>query len=65
MANKTKSNNSLQKRFRVTATGKIKHQKCGKRHLNAHIRAKRKRQLQQPAVIEGPVARKYIAAMGG
>ena len=65
MANKNKTNKSLKKRFRVTASGKIKHRAPGKRHLLSGRTAKRKRQLRQPDTVGGKVAAKYIIAMGG
>ena len=51
MATKNKTNRSVKKRVKVTATGMLKHGKVGRRHLNAHMKAKRKRQLRAAAVI--------------
>jgi len=65
MAHKNKSNKSLKKRFRITATGKIKHSKPGKRHLLAGRTSKRKRQLRQASVNSAKIAVKYILAMSG
>jgi len=65
MAHKNKSNKSLKKRFRVTASGKIKHSKPGKRHLLAGRTSKRKRQLRQASVNANPISKKYILAMAG
>lgn len=64
MATKNKTNRSLKKRFRVTASGKLKRQKCGKRHLNSHMTGKRKRHLDTPAHESGTRADKYLRAMG-
>ena len=66
MAIRNKTNKSVKKRVRVTATGKLKHGKVGRRHLNAHMKAKRKRQLRQ-AGINGDrpkVQKKYKIALG-
>jgi large subunit ribosomal protein L35 len=62
---KQKTNKSVKKRMRITATGKIKRNKSNKRHLLAGRTSKRKRQLRQPEMVTGKVARKYIIALGG
>jgi large subunit ribosomal protein L35 len=64
MATKGKTNRSLKKRFRVTATGKLKRQRAGKRHLNSHMTGKRKQKLDRPAYETGKRAEKYLIAMG-
>jgi large subunit ribosomal protein L35 len=66
MANKNKTNKSVKKRIRVTGTGKLKYAKVGRRHLNAHMTAKRTRQLRKPGVIgDRPrVQKKYKIALG-
>ena len=64
MAKHNKTNKSVKKRFRVTGTGKLKHGKCGKRHLNAHFTAKRRRQLRNHGVIVNTqITFKYLIAM--
>ena len=64
MATKNKTNRSLKKRFKITATGKIKRRQCGKRHLNAHFTAKRRRQLRNNGVIVNTqITFKYLIAM--
>jgi large subunit ribosomal protein L35 len=65
MATKNKTNRSLKKRFKVTASGKLKHSRGKRRHLLAGRTSKSKRQARQPAVTTGPTADKYIIAMGG
>jgi large subunit ribosomal protein L35 len=65
MANKNKTNRSLKKRFKITATGKLKHKSPGKRHLLAGRKPKRKRQLRHAAVTSDKTAQTYIIAMGG
>ena len=66
MATKNKTNKSVKKRVKVTATGKLKYGKVGRRHLNAHMKAKRKRQLRRAGVIgDRPrVQKKYKIALG-
>jgi large subunit ribosomal protein L35 len=50
----------------VTGTGKLKYAKVGRRHLNAHMTAKRTRQLRQAGVIgdRPKVQKKYKIALG-
>jgi large subunit ribosomal protein L35 len=60
---KVKTHRGAAKRFKVTATGKIKRWHGGKSHLNAKKNRKRKRGLVSPDYIEGSAAiriRKYI-----
>jgi large subunit ribosomal protein L35 len=66
MATKNKTNKSVKKRVKVTGTGKLKYGKVGRRHLNAHMKAKRKRQLRQAGVIADrpTVQKKYKIALG-
>ncbi len=65
MAKHNKTNKSVKKRLRVTGSGLLKHGKCGKRHLNAHFTAKRRRQLRQAGVIgNAKITAKYLIAMG-
>jgi large subunit ribosomal protein L35 len=66
MATKNKTNKSVKKRVRVTGTGKLKYNKVGRRHLNAHMKTKRKRQLRQAGIIgDRPrVQKKYKIALG-
>jgi len=48
---KVKTNSSAKKRFRVTRTGKIMHQKSFKRHILTKKSKKRKRALGQPGQV--------------
>lgn len=66
MATKNKTNKSVKKRIKVTGTGKLKYSKVGRRHLNAHMTTKRKRQLRQAGVIGNRprVQKKYRIALG-
>ena len=53
---KVKTNSSAKKRFKVTGTGKIMHQKSFKRHILTKKSKKRKRNLR----IEGTVDKSQI-----
>jgi len=62
---KQKTHKGSKKRFRVTATGKLKRTRAGKKHLNSHKSGKRKRQLRRPLVEGGRLPGKYVAIVGG
>jgi len=48
---KVKTNSSAKKRFKVTATGKITHQKSFKRHILTKKTKKRKRSLRKDGTV--------------
>ncbi|NTS41068.1 MAG: 50S ribosomal protein L35 [Chitinophagaceae bacterium] len=48
---KVKTNSSAKKRFKVTGTGKITHQKSFKRHILTKKSKKRKRALGKDGVV--------------
>jgi large subunit ribosomal protein L35 len=48
---KTKTHSGAKKRFRITATGKVRGRHAFKTHILEKKSAKRKRQLDRPAVI--------------
>ncbi|HEY7327840.1 MAG TPA: 50S ribosomal protein L35 [Gemmataceae bacterium] len=62
---KMKTHKGSKKRFRVTASGKLKRRQAGKKHLLSHKTGKRKRQLRGIIVDGSKLSRKYIKAMGG
>jgi len=62
---KMKTHKGSKKRFKITATGKLKRSQAGKRHLNSHKTGKRKRHLREAIIDSGKLAKKYVAAMGG
>jgi large subunit ribosomal protein L35 len=64
MAKKNKTNKSMKKRLKRTASGLLKHATPGKRHLNAHFSGKKCRQLRRPGVLSGALVKKYLIAMG-
>jgi large subunit ribosomal protein L35 len=62
---KMKTHKGSKKRFRVTASGKLKRRQAGKKHLLSHKTGKRKRRLRE-TIIEGTKRiKKYITLMGG
>jgi large subunit ribosomal protein L35 len=48
---KVKTNSSAKKRFKVTGTGKITHQKAFKRHILTKKSKKRKRAMSKDGVV--------------
>ena len=60
---KMKSHKASRKRFKVTASGKLKRTQAGKKHLNSHKSGKRKRHLRGRVIVTGVVAAKYIRNM--
>ena len=62
---KQKTHKASKKRFRVSASGKLKRAQAGKKHLNSHKTGKRKRQLRGRVAEVGVVAQKYVENMGG
>ena len=56
---KMKTNRSAAKRFRKTASGKLKHKRAFLRHILTSKTAKRKRQLRRPGLV-GPADRKRL-----
>lgn len=51
---KVKTNSSAKKRFKVTGTGKITHQKSFKRHILTKKSTKRKRALRKDGLVSKP-----------
>ncbi len=62
---KMKTHKGSKKRFRVTATGKLKRSQAGKKHLLSHKTGKRKRHLRAKLVEDSKLAKKYVQMMGG
>jgi large subunit ribosomal protein L35 len=59
-----KTRKSLRKRFRITATGKLKRRQAGHKHLLSHKSPKRKRQLRGAITETTKIAKTYIDLMG-
>jgi large subunit ribosomal protein L35 len=62
---KQKTHKGTKKRFRVTATGKVKHRQSGTSHLAARMSKKRKRNLRGTAVVDETEADKIRQALCG
>jgi len=62
---KMKTHKASKKRFRVTASGKLKRRQAGKKHLLSHKTGKRKRHLRASVVDDNKLSKKYIEMMGG
>lgn len=54
---KLKTNKSVQKRIRVTKSGKFKKMRAGKRHLLQGKSSKRRRHLRQADLVSGTLER--------
>jgi large subunit ribosomal protein L35 len=48
---KAKTHKGIKKRFKVTATGKVMHKKCGSSHLMSGKSGKAVRRLRRPRVL--------------
>ncbi len=59
MAYKLKPNKSIAKRFKVTATGKLKHHHCYTSHLMSSRPANKRRKLRGSAVLAEGIS-KYL-----
>ena len=62
---KMKTHKGSKKRFRVTASGKLKRRQAGKKHLLSHKTGKRKRHLRGTVIETGKLGKKYVEIMGG
>jgi large subunit ribosomal protein L35 len=62
---KMKTHKASKKRFKVTATGKLKRSQAVKKHLNSHKSGKRKRHLRKPGLATPAFAKKYAKLLAG
>jgi large subunit ribosomal protein L35 len=63
---KQKTHKGTKKRFRLTATGKVKHRSAGTSHLSARKSKKRVRQLRGTSVAaKSGIATNIIKALAG
>ena len=60
---KQKTHKGMQKRFKVTASGKVKHRKAFRGHILGKKSGDRKRHLRQDGVITGAFAVSIIDAV--
>ena len=49
---KLKTHKGIKKRFKVSATGKVSHKRCGSSHLNSHKSGKQVRRLRKKSVLK-------------
>ena len=49
---KLKTHKGIKKRFKVTATGKVKHKRCGSSHLMSHKSGSQIRKLRKKSVLK-------------
>lgn len=61
---KQKTRKSLVSRFKVTGTGKLMHNRPGRRHILTSKSAKRKRHLRKEGVLAPALVRTYSRLMG-
>ncbi len=60
---KQKTHKGIKKRFKLTASGKVKHRKAFRGHKLSHKSAKRRMQLRDDNVIVGTAAKKIADAL--
>lgn len=49
---KMKTHKGIKKRFKVSATGKVSHKRCGSSHLMSHKSGKQVRRLRKKSVLK-------------
>ena len=49
---KLKTHKGIKKRFKVSATGKVSHKKCGSSHLMSHKSGKQVRRLRKKSILK-------------
>jgi large subunit ribosomal protein L35 len=62
---KQKTHKGTKKRFRLTATGKVKHRHAGTSHLAARKTQKTKRNLRGTTVLAKPMEKSIARALNG
>lgn len=60
---KMKTKKAVAARFRLTATGKLKRSRAGKRHILTKKSPKRKRQLSKPGLVDDSQLKTYKRLM--
>jgi large subunit ribosomal protein L35 len=60
---KQKTHKGIQKRFKVTASGKAKHRKANRGHRLGKMTGKRKRRLRSDGVVVGLQANTIVEAL--
>jgi large subunit ribosomal protein L35 len=62
---KLKTVKSVKKRFRLTATGKVKHRSAGTSHLAVRMKHKRKRNLRRTDLLDSVEWKRITRALAG
>jgi large subunit ribosomal protein L35 len=62
---KMKTHKASKKRFRITASGKLKRAQAGHKHLQGPKPSKRKRQLRGKIVQLNKISKKYVKLLRG
>ena len=62
---KQKTHKGVKKRFRTTATGKVKHRQAGTSHLAARKSHKRKRMLRGTKVLHEEFTHQIVTVLAG
>lgn len=62
---KMKTHKGTKKRFRLTATGKVKHRQAGTSHLAVGLSKKRRRNLRGTRVLNKDMTSKITRALAG
>jgi large subunit ribosomal protein L35 len=62
---KQKTHKGTKKRFRLTATGKVKHRAAGTSHLASRMSHKRKRNLRGTDVVSSVETRRITGLLAG
>ena len=57
---KMKTHKGMKKRFKISATGKVSHKRCGSSHLNSHKSGKRIRRLRKSTQIKNTAEARRI-----
>jgi large subunit ribosomal protein L35 len=61
---KLKTHKGMKKRFKVSATGKVSHKRCGSSHLNSHKSGKKIRRLRKKSwLVNGAEAHRVRKAV--
>lgn len=57
---KLKTHKGMKKRFKVSATGKVSHKRCGSSHLNSHKSGKKIRKLRKKSFLNVSAENKRV-----
>jgi large subunit ribosomal protein L35 len=62
---KQKTHKGTKKRFRITASGKVKHRSAGTSHLLSRMSQKRKRKLRGTSSVDKIEVKRIVVALNG